>query len=135
MPGDNAVPEVRSSIDLIGYGRQTRFVFSGEAKDYPRFLIRFKSCLASRKLNKVLDTMHADSKDADKKELVYHALVECLDDDSVDLISTKAENDGPKAIEILTERFLGKNEDLEVQLLKQLLSEDTKWRTSFTTFY
>ena len=116
------VPNVLNSERLIGYGRSnSQLWFSGEANDFNRFLTRFKSCLATRKLNKVLDTTHADANDAAKKEQVYHALVVCLDDESLDLVSSKAENDGPAAIKLLKERFLGKNEDMVVQLLKQLL--------------
>ena len=117
------VPNVLNIATLIGYGRSNSHTlrFSGEANDFNRFLTRFKSCLATRKLNKVLDTNHADANDAAKKEQVYHALVSCLDDESLDLVSSKAENNGPEAIKLLKERFLGKNEDMEVQLLKQLL--------------
>ena len=123
MPVDEIVqpmPDSSNSANIIGY-RSASLYFSGEEKDFTRFITRFKSYLASRKLNKVLDASHADANDAEKKEQVYHALVACLDDVSLDLVSTKAENDGPAAIKLLKEKFLGKNEDIEVQLLKQLL--------------
>ena len=121
MPNQNnpVVPNSNNSEEITGYGRQ-RLHFSGEGKDFARFLTRLKSYLASRKLNKVLEEGHDDAENAEKKELVYHALIAYLDDESLDLVSTKAENNGPLAIKLLTERFLGKNEDMEVQLLKQL---------------
>ena len=99
----------QNSLEMIGYGRQ-RLFFTGEAKDFPRFLTRFKSYLASLKLTNVLVESHNDSKDNGKLELVYHALVGCLDDESLDLVSAKAENNGLASIKLLTERFLGKNE-------------------------
>ena len=118
MPNE-LIPISNNSEEIIGHGRQ-RLHFSGDGKDFARFLTRLKSYLASRKLNKVLQDGHADASDADKKEQVYHILIAYLDDESLDLVSTKAENDGPLAIKLLKERFLGKNEDMEVQLLKQL---------------
>ena len=124
MPGDDivhAIPDSSNSAPAIDYGRQYRLYFSGEKTDFNRFNTRFKSYLASRKLNKVLDSTHEDANNAEKKEQVYHALIACLDDERLDLVSTKAENDGPAAIKLLKEKFLGKNEDIEVQLLKQLL--------------
>ena len=105
-----------------GKGVQT-LQFLDNADDLPRFLKRFKSHLASltKPLHNVLKEGHEDANNADKKELVYHKLVGCLGDESLDLVSAKAENDGPAAIKLLEERYLGSSADMEVDLIKRLV--------------
>ena len=120
---------------MKGYGHQnTSLLFSGLGKDWLLFSERFKCVLGVYSLENVLVEGHADANDAAKKKKVYQLLVNAINDDSFKLIFTDAKNDGKKALEILSDRYLGSKSDLEVELLTELFDVKIQCNEDHTKF-
>ena len=120
MPGEDDNTTV---IDITkGYGASgnASLLFKGQSKDYLIFSERFKCVLGVYGLDGVLVEGHTDANNAAKKKKVYQLLVNAIDDESFKLIFTEAKDDGKKALEILSDRYLGSKSDLEVELLTEL---------------
>ena len=110
-----------NSTGPTGYGAQF-LSFTDKPEDLPRFITRFTAHLASlpKPLHKVLEKDHKDAT-PENKELVYYQLVKCLTDKTLDVVSAKAKDDGPAALELLNTRYMGNVSDLEVSLLRSLI--------------
>ena len=113
--------EVAVPMDVKGYGLYGSGVrFKGDKDNFLIFSERFKCVLGVYNLDNVLVEGHTDAADADKKKKVYQLLVNSIDDESFKLIFSEAKNDGAKAFNILSDRYLGKKGDLEVEYLTNL---------------
>ena len=120
---------------MKGYGHHnTSLLFSGLGKDWLIFSERFKCVLGVYSLENVLVEGHADASDEAKKKKVYQLLVNAINDDSFKLIFTDAKNDGKKALEILSDRYLGSKSDLEVELLTELFDVKIQCNEDHTKF-
>ena len=109
---------------LRGYGHQA-IAFSGEASDFEVWSIRFKGMI---RLNKLIDVLESDQDvvDADKNAQIFALLVQCLDDNSLNLVIRDAENKGRESFNILKEHFVGATKPRIMSLYCELtaLSKD-----------
>ena len=118
---------------MRGYAQNT-LRFSGDPKHWLIFSERFKCILGVYNLDNVLVTNHADANDEAKKKKVYQLLVSAINDETFKIIYADAKNDGKKALEILSERYLGSKSDLEVELLTDLFDVQIQCNENHTKF-
>ena len=99
-----------------GYG--TLPMFSGEGDTFELWCTKFKGMLRLQKLHDVIEGTGEVS--ADKNANVYAYLVNCLDDQSLNLIMRDADNDGRKAYQILQEHYLSTSKPRIIALYTEL---------------
>ena len=132
MP-DDADSTTQMNI-MRGYAQNNVLRFSGDPKDWLIFSERFKCILGVYNLDNVLVADHADANDEAKKKKVYQLLVSAINDETFKVIYADAKNDGKKALEILSERYLGSKSDLEVELLTDLFDVKIQCNEDHTKF-
>ena len=115
-----------STPNAKGYGQQNIYTFTGQPSDWLMFSERFKVFLSFYDLENVLEDTHDDSKSVVKNKKVYQYLVSAIDNESLKAIMHSAKNNGNKAFQILSEKYIGKKADLSVQLLTHLFDEKLK---------
>ena len=93
---------------MTGYGPDKKLHFFGVRDEFKSWQIRMKLRLRKLKLADILD---AEEPDALKNLEVYMELVEHIDDKSLRLIQDVAEDNGKLAWKILSETYLGNDED------------------------
>ena len=101
-----------------GYGPAP--MFSGEGDTFELWCTKFKGMLRLQKLHDVLEG--TGEINAEKNANIYAHLVNCLDDQSLNLIMRDADNDGRKAFKILQDHYLSTSKPRIIALYTELTS-------------
>ena len=115
-----------------GYGPTKALQFNGESECFEIWEVKFKAYLRLNKLHKVIET-EVDG-DSDKNAEVYAALVQVLDDKSLNLIIRDAPEDGRKSLKILRNHYLGTSKPQIISLYTELTSLKMKSDESVTNY-
>ena len=109
-----------TALNPRGYGPHKSLQFTGEAETFELWEVKFKAYLRLNSLHKVIETV-VDG-DEDRNAEVYAALVQVLDDKSLNLIIRDAPDDGRKSLEILRAHYLGTSKPQIISLYCELTS-------------
>ena len=115
---------------LKGYGTQA-VVFSGEAQDYELWSIKFKGLIRLHNLHAELD---GTTNDAEKNAKIFAYLVQCLDDNSINLIIRDCENLGREAFKLLTDHYMGGTKPRIISLYTELTALNKRDNESITEY-
>ena len=91
--------------------------FKGNRDQYHIFELKLRNYISLHELESFLDS---DEKDDVKNLYLYHLIVQCLDDDPLQLVACQAKNDGRKAYKLLGEKYLGNFNARKICALNEL---------------
>ena len=116
-----------------GYGPLP--IFSGEQEDFELWSIKFKASMRIRKLNTVLAGDPVQGvEDTEMNALLFSYLVQCLDDQSLNLIIRDASDKGREAFAILEDHYLGSSKPRIIALYSELTRLQMKSDESATDY-
>ena len=117
------------AASLTGYGPSKNIYFNGDEGNYELWEVKFLAYLRLHKLHSVVIDAEgsfipdqAGSDVADKNAEVFAALVQLLDDKSLNLIIRDAKNDGRKSLKILREHYMGCSKPRIISMYCELTS-------------
>ena len=106
----SSYPPKNMATLATGYGPSRRLLFDGDEAKYELWKIKF---LGYMRLHKLYDVILAENEpeeeNVSKNIDAFGQLIQCLDDRSLSLVMGNAKDDGRKALQILTNHYMGKS--------------------------